>query len=325
MTGGAEPESKDYINYRLKEIYQQSKSPYERAACLTALSEFGWNYRWIHDKGFNDAHPVVKSTAAEALFNIAKKPNFYNFFGDGSKGVRRELYLYLREIITGGDPGMIAASAEAFKIEALNFRSMRDSVRTEELAAALGRLKAPRDIEAIMALEKAIAYFNGQPDPAPSKPAYNHPIEWVRLKTQKQEMTATITTNKGAIVLELFPHIAPGSVANFLSLSAQDFFSGKAFHRVVPNFVAQGGCPRGDGYGALDYTIRTEIGLEYYRDEGYVGMASAGADTEGTQFFITHSATPHLDGNYTIFGRVKSGMEVVHQLQPGDKIEKVQF
>lgn len=325
LTGGAEPQSKDYINYRLKEIYQQSKSPYERAACLMALSEFGWNYRWIHDKGFNDAHPAVKSASAEALSFIVQKPNFYAFFGDGAKGVRRELYLYLREIVSGGDPGMIAAAAESFKAEALNFRSMRDSTRAEDFNAALARLKSPKDWEAIMALQKATAYFNDQPAPPPSRPAYNHPIEWSRLKTTKQDITVKMTTSKGEIVIELFPHIAPGSVANFLELTSKDFFAGKTFHRVVPNFVVQGGCPRGDGYGALDYSLRTEIGLEWYREEGYAGMASAGPDTEGTQFFITHSATPHLDGNYTIFGKVKSGMEVVHQLQPGDKIEKIQF
>ena len=85
----------------------------------------------------------------------------------------------------------------------------------------------------------------------------------------------------------------------------------------------QGGCPRGDGYGALDYTIRSEIGLAWYDKEGYLGMASAGPDTEGTQFFITHSPAPHLDGNYTIFGRVTSGMDVVNQLQPGDVIDQV--
>jgi cyclophilin family peptidyl-prolyl cis-trans isomerase len=112
-------------------------------------------------------------------------------------------------------------------------------------------------------------------------------------------------------------------VANFLELAGTGFFDGKNFHRVVANFVAQGGCPRGDGYGALDYTIRTEIGTVWYEKEGYLGMASAGTDTEGTQFFITHSPTPHLSGNYTIFGRVKSGMDVVSQLQPGDVMDRV--
>jgi len=87
--------------------------------------------------------------------------------------------------------------------------------------------------------------------------------------------------------------------------------------------VIQGGCPRGDGYGSLAYSIRSELPLAYYDEEGYIGMASAGNHTEGTQFFITHSPTPHLDGGYTIFGKVTEGMDAVHQMEEGDNILSV--
>ena len=323
LSGKTTPESKDYVNYRIKELFQQSKNPYERAACLTALTEFGWNYRWIHDKGFNDAHPAVKSGAAEALQTIIKKPNFYAFFGEAAKGVRRELYYYLREVVASGDPGMIAASAGGFRTEALNYRTLRDTARIPDFRTALGKLKMPRDVEAYMALDDAIAYFEERPTPPPYQPKWNHAIDWNRMKVVTPQTTVSLETTKGNITLELYPEWAPGSVVNFLDLAGTGFLNGKTFHRVVPNFVVQAGCPRGDGYGALDYTIRTEIGLAWYDQEGYLGMASAGPDTEGTQFFITHSPTPHLDGNYTIFGKVKSGMEVVHQLQPGDVIDRV--
>jgi cyclophilin family peptidyl-prolyl cis-trans isomerase len=92
---------------------------------------------------------------------------------------------------------------------------------------------------------------------------------------------------------------------------------------VVPNFVVQTGCPRGDGFGSLDFTIRSEVAGTYYNEEGYLGMASAGPHTEGTRFFITHSPTPHLDGRYTIFGKVISGMQVIHQLEMGDSISQI--
>jgi cyclophilin family peptidyl-prolyl cis-trans isomerase len=323
LSGKTEPESKDFVNFRLKEMFQQSKNPYERAACLAGLAEFGWNYRWIHDKGFNDPHSGVKSAAAEALLSIMQKPNFYAFFGEAAKNARREMYFYLREIVRGGDAGMIAAAADGFRTESLNFRTMRDSTRSEELRASLEKLKMPRDVEAYAALEKAIAYLEDAPPPAPYAPKWNHPIDWQRLKVVSEKTTATIETAKGNIVLEFYPQWAPGSVANFLELAGTGFYNGKNFHRIVPNFVVQGGCPRGDGYGALDYTIRSEIGLAWYNAEGYLGMASAGPDTEGTQFFITHSPAPHLDGNYTIFGKVKSGMDVLQQLQPGDVMNKV--
>ncbi|AKQ47725.1 peptidylprolyl isomerase [Rufibacter radiotolerans] len=135
---------------------------------------------------------------------------------------------------------------------------------------------------------------------------------------------ARLKTSKGDIIFELLVEDAPGSVANFVELLEKGFYNGKNFHRVVPNFVAQGGCPRGDGWGSTDYAIRSEFAdLNYL--EGYVGMASAGKDTESCQWFITHSPTPHLDGKYTIFAKVVKGMDVVHQLNIGDRIEKVEL
>jgi cyclophilin family peptidyl-prolyl cis-trans isomerase len=127
------------------------------------------------------------------------------------------------------------------------------------------------------------------------------------------------------IRVKLYKNRAPGTVINFVDLVNKKFYNGKVFHRVVPNFVIQTGCPRGDGYGSLDYSIRSELPQIYYDGEGYIGMASAGNHTESTQWFITHSATPHLDGNYTIFGKVVEGMDVVHKIQQGDKINDIIF
>lgn len=323
LTNSSEPESKEFVNYRLHEFFLQSKNAYERAACLRALAEYGWQYRWIHDRGFNDPSPAVKTAAAESILKILRKPNFYGAFGEGAKGVRRELYYYLREITASGDAGMIAAASDGYRVEALNFKTLRDSLRLENMQAALNKLKMPRDVEAYMELDSAIAYFEGR-SPAPSyRPRWNHPIDWQRLQVVTQKTEVTIQTAKGNVVLELYPQWAPGTVSSFLSLVGSNYYNGKNFHRIVPGHVTQGGCPRGDGYGAEDFTLRTEIGLAWYDAEGYVGMASAGPDTEGTQFFITHNARPHLDGNYTIFGKVKSGMEVVALLQPGDVMDKV--
>ncbi|MBV6439630.1 MAG: hypothetical protein DYG98_04710 [Haliscomenobacteraceae bacterium CHB4] len=317
------PQTKEFVNGRLQGLFAQSKTPYERAACLRALSEYGWNYRFIHDRGFTDPHPAVKTAAAEALVTIMRKPNLYALFGEEYKNIRFAFHRYLKEIVASGDPGMIAEGADGFRVNNMNFKTLRDSSRIGILKSGLEQLKLPRDYEAYAELDSAIAFLENRPySPLPKIP-YNHPIDWDILKTVSQKTEVNIETAKGKIVLEMYPHIAPGSVANFLKLAASGFFNGKSFHRVVPNHVIQDGCPRGDGYGALDFSIRTEIGLMWYDREGYVGMASAGTDTEGTQFFITHSPRPHLDGRYTIFGKVKSGMDVVHQIRPGDLINAV--
>ena len=138
----------------------------------------------------------------------------------------------------------------------------------------------------------------------------------------RQPHTVEIRTQRGTITVRLACPQAPLTCLNFLNLAAQGFFDGLTFHRVVPDFVIQGGDPKGDGSGGPGYAIRDEINrLRYTR--GVVGMALAGPDTGGSQFFITLSPQPHLDGGYTAFGEVTAGAEVLDQIRLGDRIEKV--
>ncbi len=316
-------ERKEYLNYRLRDVFLKSQNPYERAACLKALSEVGWQFKWIHDKGFTDPSVVVRSGAVEALSDIARRPDVARQFGENLRYVKRDLFEYFMEAIRSGDAGMMAAAAEGMRSPVLQYRGFADSSHLAEIRTTLEQLKLPRDFEAYLALKKTLAYLEGRPEPPHTRPRYNHPIDWATLATVNANTRAVVQTDLGTVSFQLYPAWAPGSVASFVKLAREGYYDGKTFHRVVPNFVVQGGCPRGDGYGALDFSLRTEIGPLYYDDEGYVGMASAGPDTEGVQFFITHSPTPHLDGRYTIFGKVVQGMDVVSRLQPGDRIQRI--
>ena len=136
--------------------------------------------------------------------------------------------------------------------------------------------------------------------------------------------SAYIDTSRGTIQLELAVLDAPRTVANFIALARKNYFRGVQLHRVVPDFVVQDGDPRGDGEGGPGYTIRDEINQRPYL-RGTVGMALDWADTGGSQFFITHSPQPHLDGRYTVFGQVISGMDVVDRLQQWDTIERIRI
>jgi peptidylprolyl isomerase len=133
---------------------------------------------------------------------------------------------------------------------------------------------------------------------------------------------ALIKTSRGDVEIELFGDDATQTAATFIKLAQSGFYDGLSFHRVVPNFVVQGGCPRGDGWGDPGYSIRAEINQHKY-GRGYLGIADSGKDTGGSQFFITHSQQPHLDGRYTIFGRVIKGMEVVDRIDQGDTFKVV--
>ncbi|MBM7856074.1 peptidyl-prolyl cis-trans isomerase B (cyclophilin B) [Desulfohalotomaculum tongense] len=135
---------------------------------------------------------------------------------------------------------------------------------------------------------------------------------------------AKIETEHGEIIIELFEKDAPGTVKNFESLIKKGFYDGLTFHRVIPGFVAQGGCPYGTGTGGPGYTIKCETeGNPNKHVRGAVSMAHAGKDTGGSQFFICYEAQPHLDGVHTVFGQVVKGMEVVDKITPGTKMNKV--
>ncbi len=136
--------------------------------------------------------------------------------------------------------------------------------------------------------------------------------------------SASMVTSKGVIIIKFRPDAAPFTVLNFISLVRKHFYDGLIFHRVVPNFVIQGGDPLGTGFGGPGYPIRTEVSPDAVYSEGAVGMASSGKDTEGSQFFVTHCAAPHLDGRYTIFGYTRE-MDVVDAIQRGDTIISVRL
>jgi peptidyl-prolyl cis-trans isomerase B (cyclophilin B) len=138
--------------------------------------------------------------------------------------------------------------------------------------------------------------------------------------------TAQIHTDKGVMKVEFYEKDAPKTVENFINLSNSGFYNGLTFHRVIPDFVIQGGCPIGNGTGGPGYKIDCELtGENQYHDKGVLSMAHAGRNTGGSQFFICHSRTntAHLDRNHTCFGKVIEGLDVIDAIRQGDKIEKI--
>ena len=139
---------------------------------------------------------------------------------------------------------------------------------------------------------------------------------------------AKISTEKGDMTIEFYHEDAPKTVENFIKLSEDGFYDGLTFHRVLPDFVIQGGCPQGTGIGGPGYQIDCELdGDNQYHDKGVLSMAHAGRNTGGSQFFICHSRnnTSHLDRNHTCFGKVVDGLEVIDNVREGDKINKIEI
>ena len=201
------------------------------------------------------------------------------------------------------------------------FLAIRNELMNE-LQKIKSNLSLPGEAETYIDVCKAIEKMGGQKFEG-YRPKYNHAINWDFVNSIPNLQQVKIETTKGDILVQTFVNDAPGTVANFLQLVDSSYFDGKYFHRVVPQFVIQGGCPRGDGWGSKEWTQRSEFSNYQTYEAGTVGIASSGLDTEGVQFFITHCPTPHLDGRYTIFGRVVEGMNIVNSIEVGDQIKSI--
>ncbi|MDL5368166.1 peptidylprolyl isomerase [Xanthomonas sp. NCPPB 2654] len=136
-------------------------------------------------------------------------------------------------------------------------------------------------------------------------------------------LIAHFDTARGPITIELYPDKAPLTVANFVNLAKRGFYDGLSFHRVIADFMIQGGCPEGSGRGGPGYRFEDETDNGVRHERGVLSMANAGPSTNGSQFFITHTATPWLDGKHTVFGKVTQGLDVVDSVAQGDAINKI--
>jgi cyclophilin family peptidyl-prolyl cis-trans isomerase len=190
----------------------------------------------------------------------------------------------------------------------------------DSVTAVLAAIPRPADPLERRAASSIARFASWRDDTSPARP-----LGWYedRLReTLGRRLVADVETDRGTIALELFGSDAPLTVYNFTRLAREGYFDGVRFHRVVPNFVAQGGDPRGDGNGGPGYAIRDEINPRRYR-RGTLGMALSGPHTGGSQFFITHSPQPHLDGGYTVFGQLASGGDVLDRIVQGDRIVRI--
>lgn len=256
---------------------------------------------WVRD-ALQDADPAVRAGALAWLVDFPVI----------------DLDAILESMVRGRRDRMLDARLAA--VRALG--SVADS-RPLERGAALIELETLAEDDELLVRREAIRVLTGLGQDAPKLGAVESrkPVQVYRdiaLRTSKPRQVR-IETQRGSVVVRLACPEAPLTCLNFLQLAGQGFFDGLEMHRVVPDFVVQGGDPRGDGSGGPGYTVRDEINLLRY-DGGVLGMALSGPDTGGSQFFITLSSQPHLDGGYTAFGRVVQGFEVLPRILQGDTI-----
>ena len=290
----------------------------------------------------NAEQPITACAALEALRTLtALHPS--------DTLVRRETYASALDALRSTDVATVTTAASLLGDSLLRsgssavplmdrlrqLRAPDDVEAMQEIAATLGKLQDPRAIDALMdalhgtdrsvaiAARDALRAITGLDYSDALRPWYQPVLtdfDFNFLHSLPGKIPVRLETSKGNVLIELDRDAAPFTIMSVVKLATQrGFYRGLLFHRVVANFVVQGGDPRGDGWGGPGYSLRSEFSPLQY-ETGTVGIASAGKDTEGSQFFITHSPQPHLDGRYTIIGKVVEGMDVVDRLQVGDRI-----
>jgi cyclophilin family peptidyl-prolyl cis-trans isomerase len=291
---------------------------------------------WMHDRD-----PRVRTTAAAALGALMDSATARDSVRAALRRALGDRDLFVRAAALGGLSTGASITDLALGLDAyaahvadrdpdarLAFWQLADSALTrggaalpESLSNRLSTLKRPADpLERIAAAR--VPRFVAWADSAGTA----RPLAWYQARAQdvirRPKRTARLQTARGTMMLTLLAWDAPLTVYNFTSLAQRHYFDGQRFHRVVPNFVIQAGDPRGDGNGGPGYAIRDEINRDRY-GRGTLGMALSGPNTGGSQWFITHSPQPHLDGGYTVFGELQAGASVLDQIVQGDRIVRI--
>lgn len=290
---------------------------------------------------FGNPDPMIQRAVLDGLQILSRKNStdstmiqrVYDLYLQALRG--KDVSILSTAALILGDSLFLRPSSVRPLLETLTRLRLPDDVEAmQEIIATLGKLRDRQAVELLqqylrgsdrsvaLASASALRSITGQ-DYLSRLPKSFEPLltdfDFEFLRSLSDTVLVTMETIRGDVVMELYKNAAPFTVMSFLKLAQRGFYRGLPFHRVVPNFVIQGGDPRGDGWGGPGYSLRSEFSTLQFA-EGAVGIASAGKDTEGSQFFITHSPQPHLDGRYTLFGKVVSGMEVVNRIQIDDKI-----
>lgn len=313
---------KEGISRKISQELERYEDPFIIAEYINALSKWPQNYKLLSEYVFGQYGLVVNSAAMSAFFKLSSEEEFKKIpeYKDGRENELTNYFTQIfRSAVLSGETTLMGYGAKGLRNKNIDFVSGLDN--TDFIEIAISNLDLPKDVETLIDLKKTQHYIEGKEDGDIEIPL-NHFVEIVQLKEFQDYSSAIVHTNRGDFEMEFYSDLCPGTVANFIELSLDGFFDTLRIHRVENNFVAQLGCPRGDGWGSSGESIRSEFAPVYY-DIGSVGMASAGKDTESCQWFVTHYPSHHLDGNYTNFASVSEGMKVVYSLNIGDTLLSV--
>lgn len=304
--------TKRTLRNKLLEDIKKARDPYLKAELYKALAEDAYNYDALLI-ALNAEDAIVRTTAALGIIDMLKSESLQEQFRSQTSKVKDEIYTEInKQLRDRMDDGLIYEIIQAK--DKIEFNRLRNT-----LIEIKDKIELPQGLEAYNAICELA-------DCTPlNSDGYMYEVKPSMIRQLDRNIEIVISMEQGDMELELYPEYAPFTVVAILDLIEQSYFNDKMLHRVVSQFVIQDGCPRGDGYGSLDFLLRTETPQVYFGEAGFIGMASAGRDTESSQWFITYKNTPHLNGNYTIFGKVTKGLEYIQDASVGSKINYIKI
>ncbi len=316
---------KEYIASSIISGYEASENIYEKAGLLAALEVDLYQYRYVANEIFYSNNKILSTTGMQTLINMRNNVNFSYYADTIKQKLGDDLYdefaLIFKKAVISKDVALVAMTAEAMRKP--EFNMVNEYSNNYFLTQALNNCILPQDFEAYNELIKTIKYFNQTVIP-PADSINYAPIDWQLITSLDAETRIIIKTTKGDFVAKLNVNQAPMTVATFIKLVQDKYYDGTYFYKIVPNYIIQDGCKRGDGWGSSDFVIRSEF-APTYSDEGSIGMMANTKDTESVQWFITQYPNATIDGNYTLFGNIVEGLDNIHKLEVGDKILTIEI
>lgn len=309
---------KSQLSFQIHSIITDSPSLYEKQFLIGSLSAYPENAARLMGYYRSLENPILKSAVVQACVRILSTPNS----NENSQSFRR-LYSFLFDVLQKGSPAdkaIIGMYLQDVDSPLRDYYGLQTAIQQ-----SLDSLTLPNDLETYYILQDVQSAVFDLDVQKPTSEVYTD-IDWPVLNAMPNNEQVTLTINGKSFIFDLFKTAAPATVTQFINLIKSNYYTDKYIHRVVPNFVIQGGCLRGDGWSGIGITIPSEFDSEHlYDDAFYLGMASAGKDTESAQFFITTAPTPHLDGRYTIFGKSSRNYTNFSNLRVGDKIDAIKL
>jgi len=317
--------NKEIISNSIISGYEVTENIYEKASLLEALEGDPTQYKFVENAIFYSNNKILSSSGIKTIVAMRKNSDFelYNniVFQKTGDNLYDEFALIFKKAIQSKDVALVTLAAQALQVP--DFKLIDYYTNNYFITQALNNCQLPRDLVAYNELSKTLEYFNGT-EVSEIKDINYAPINWDLITSISPEQKAVIKTTKGDITIKLNVNQAPMAVATFVSLVKEKYYNGTIFHQVVPSFIIQDGCDRGDGWGAADFAIKSEYAPSYF-EEGSVGMASIDKNIESVQWFITQYPTANLDGKYTLFGTVIEGLDLIHQIEVGDQIISIEI